>query len=133
MMKSGVKIKEDSIISKKTNDIETNQEEGTHLLFIEKKLVGRSFWKVYLVFKYKILNGGFTLSINSLNLSKNLKSWIYNKKNKYINSLYTLLEDWIVSFLIVPDTNELWIAIKRKTLWIEPLFQNRLKFKFSYK
>ena len=55
----------------KHNDSKVSiQEAENNLLFLEKSLVGRRFYKTFLLLKYKILNERFTLIKNSLILSK---------------------------------------------------------------
>jgi hypothetical protein len=50
----------------------SNQEVGNDLKFFERSLVGRSFYKNFLLLKYKVSNENFTILKNSLILSKKI-------------------------------------------------------------
>ena len=63
-------IRQDKINYTKKNNNQSIEDEGTHLLFHEKCLVGGSFSKLFLLLKYKVLVGEYTLIKNSIFLSK---------------------------------------------------------------
>ncbi len=118
-------MNKDIILSEKYSPSTKSSE--TKLIFLEKTLNGHSFSKMFLLFKYK-----YTSDIKLIK-----KSFSQGKKEQKIflffdNEFLFLKGEWIISIAKVYLNNEIWIAVKRKTPWVNNPFSQLLKLEISY-